>query len=340
MGVSDTTLDRAALLSAWPLGEVRRMTPTEPGHNNRSWIVEADAGKYVLRRYDNLGERAIRFEHALLTYLGRTALPFAVPVPVESSARSSLHVAYDSDGRPIRLALFPFLPGEHPPGEDLEVAERLGEALAHLHPALASATDALGPSPNTGYGDLHNVHPLLPDPLAAGHALDLDAAEGRALERTTQRALEAVARWYPRLPRQLIHSDYGFFNILMEDGRVSAVLDFEFSCRDVRAMDFASGVRNASRAAWFHGGSFEPAARFMRGYARVQRPTDDEVRAIPELVRLADVVIMLHWTGRMLQGLAEREPVLGSVRRVLAASEVVDTRGPELVETLRRVIAS
>ena len=65
-------IDPAALLTAWPLGAVGSIAPTEPGHNNRSWVVKAAAGKYVLRLYDNLREEAIHFEHTLLTRQGIT----------------------------------------------------------------------------------------------------------------------------------------------------------------------------------------------------------------------------------------------------------------------------
>src|SRR5688500_13066722 len=137
-------MDPQALLGAWPVGAVRSITPTEPGHNNRSWVVEVEAGKYVLRAYDNLGEKAIQFEHALLTQLGGASLPFAVPVPVPNKDGLTLHLTAGPDGNRLRAALFPFLPGAHPTRDDPLAATELGVALAHLHAALRAAGEALG----------------------------------------------------------------------------------------------------------------------------------------------------------------------------------------------------
>jgi len=325
-----------ALLQRWPIGALRGVTPTESGHNNRSWVVETADGKHVLRVYDNLGERSIRFEHALLRRLGCAGLPFAVPAPVETRAGDTLHVATGGDGTPIRAALFRFLPGRHPARDDPAAAERLGEALAHLHRALKGAGAALGTPAATAYGDLHRIHPLVPDPLAVGDLLRLEPGAAAGLRRATQRALDDAGRLYPSLPGQLIHADYGHFNVLMDGGRVTAVLDFEFSCADVRAMDLAGCVRHMGHAAWFGAGGFDLAERFARGYAGVLPPERAEIEAVPDLIRLAGIVILIHWTGRSLQGLADRQEVTAAAGRALRLDAALHARGAELVERLRR----
>ena len=324
-----------ALLQRWTLTALRSVTPTEAGHNNRSWVVETADATHVLRLYDNLGERAIRFEHALLRHLGRAGLPFAVPAPVETCAGDTLCVVPGDGDDTIRAALFHFLPGRHPAPDDPVAAARLGEALAHLHPALKEAGAALGSPAVTGYGDLHHIHPRIADPLSVGDLLALEPEVKARLRRATQRALDNVGRLYSSLPTQLIHADYGHFNVLMAGGRVTAVLDFEFSCSDVRAMDLASGVRHFGHAAWFEGGDFDLAERFVRGYADVLPPDPAEIDALPDLMRLAEVVILIHWTGRWLQGIAERQQVAGAAGRALRVDAALEARGAELVERVR-----
>jgi len=338
MDVAVHAPEPSALAVAWPIAPVVRISPTEPGHNNRSWVIETENGTYVLRLYDNLGEKAIRYEHELLRTLSGAGLPFAVPSPLDMSAGGSLLTA-DVDGKIARAAMFPFLPGRHPFRDDPTAAEPLGEALARLHPALKAAGEVLGSPAVTGYGDIKHIHPSVPDPMKLGDLLELDQEPRAKLHRAIERAFDTAASLYERLPQQLIHADYGSFNVLMEGGRVSAVLDFEFSCNDVRAMDLANGIRDVGHDAWFAGADLDLCERFARGYASVQRPADDEIAAIPDLMRLAVVVILVHWTGRWLQGITARSQIEGAVEWALTIDSALDARGYELVERLLRAIA-
>lgn len=61
---------------------------------------------------------------------------------------------------------------------------------------------------------------------------------------------QQVPGLYRSLPQQVIHGDFVARNALMQEGRVTGVLDFEFCAHDLRAMDLAialGGRPNALR---------------------------------------------------------------------------------------------
>ena len=102
---------------------------------------------------------------------------------------------------------------------------------------------------------------------------------------------------YRTLPQQACHNDVSPANVLVEAGRVSAVLDFEFATVAARALDVAMGLRMTMQV-WENPEPWEVARRFCRGYARWIRMTEAEVLALPQLLRLRTAIPFLWWLGR------------------------------------------
>jgi len=99
------------------------------------------------------------------------------------------------------------------------------------------------------------------------------------------------------LPWQLCHNDGTPANVLVEAGRVSAMLDFEFAAPAARALDVAMGLRMTMRV-WQNPEPWDVVSRFCRGYARWLPVTEAEARALPWLMRLRGAITVLWWLGR------------------------------------------
>jgi len=102
---------------------------------------------------------------------------------------------------------------------------------------------------------------------------------------------------YQSLPRQLCHNDVAPANVLVDAGRVSAVLDFEFAAPTARALDVAMGLRMTMRV-WENPDPWEMIRRFCRGYTRRLPITHAEVSAMPRLLRLRGAISAMWWLGR------------------------------------------
>lgn len=106
--------------------------------------------------------------------------------------------------------------------------------LGHLHAALASLPPTSVPAPAHGsFADPRTALSMLAETEAAfgscaNHARYGEAAAIRKETRTLLRRLqEARASHEDALPRSLIHADFLGTNVLIADGRVIAILDFD-----------------------------------------------------------------------------------------------------------------
>ena len=139
------------------------------------------------------------------------------------------------------------------------------------------------------------------------------------------------------MPWQLCHNDFSPANVLIDGGRVSGVLDFEFAAPAPRALDVAMGLRMAMQM-WENPELWELARRFCRGYARWIRMAEAEVLALPQLLRLRTAIPFLWWLGRMdVPGGVERLPArIENLQRLV---RWLDHHEQRLVELVMREVA-
>lgn len=333
---SPATLLSAARV-AWPLPEPWRITPLSGGTNNVVERVETPAGSFVLRRYGNHTNPArLVFEHDVLAGLARQGLPFAVPLPRATVTSATYAILPAPDGAPTLATLTPLIPGAPPDRADLDLARLAGEALAQLDVALARL-----PAPTAGAGltwratgDLARCHPLVPDPAAALGELSLAPGDrDRLLERYTW-LLARLPALYATLPRQLCHEDLDPSNVLVAEGRVTGVLDFEFCTRDLSVVDLTVPLTWWPVEVYGTGAEWPMIAALAAGYARYVTLRADEIAALPTLFLLRALSSLIHRLGRHRQGLCPLGDVLARAHAALARCDWLAAHSQRLMETV------
>ncbi len=233
-------------------------------------------------------------------------------------------VALDVDSA-RQCALFRRIPGDTIDDRDTEAVERAAEAFARLDMALARIERTDLPSPIFA-GDLRAMHPAITD------FGELDEVVGRLGQEMVERAAERAGPIYASLPTQLIHGDFGFGNVLVRAGRIRGIVDFEYTGRNVRAMELAGGLssaiaRESRESLW------RPV---LRGYLGTLRLDPIELGALPALAVLHWAVIVVWWAGRSLDGHPFPHGLAALVDRALAVEQWTNDHGRELVaEALR-----
>ena len=214
--------------------------PTKGGVNNICQYVNFSNGmKYVLRIYNN-GFNSVRveFEHRVLQALSRSSsLSFKLPTPLPTLTDGNTH-ALLSNG--AQACLFEFIPGSLP---KKTLMKEIGRASGELVTALAGIDIGLT-SPNPRYNELFKAHhattrenfyeevkkaPFDVSPTVRKYT-DLLVDEIREMEVNIDNFNKLG------LPEQLIHADLHYDNVLCDNGKVSGLLDFEFSVYDWRGM--------------------------------------------------------------------------------------------------------
>lgn len=306
--------EQSALLAHWPMESPVAMLPLAGGTNNRAWQVElTDGTSYVLRLTSSVADRArFQYETALLTALSEKALPFRLPLPLRARNGESFVLVERKNAEPALATLTPFLPG-HLPERTVANAAADALALAQLDAALATIPESSLPADAGGshftYGDLYHCHPLVPDPLATLARLLTAEQVGPLLA-----ILEASLRdWetpaLQALPQQLLHRDGGPGNILMEDGRVTAILDFEFAGPDRRIFDLCVALSWWPVRLMGTGQEWEMIDVFGQTYTAHFPLIDEELQALPAVLRMRDTTALVYRVGRYLAGLESLQTI-------------------------------
>ena len=302
-------------LAPWTITP-RAIPRAELGLNNDSYFVDAAEGQFVIRIYRNTADPVrVRYEHELLAHLALQELPFAVPTLVKTAAGDTLAVLETPDGARL-AALFERIPGET---ARIEVphARLAGRALAQLDAAFGRLRIPLR-APAT----IRDVHPLVPDPIAALDDLDL-GDHYRAARMLLEQVDAAHDALVGSLPLQIVHGDFAFPNVLVDGGRVTGFLDFEFAGPDMRAADLACAlyittVRGDPELRW-------PLLQaLIAGYRRSLPLDPAEAAAIPDLMRRRSAFGLIHWIGRFRQGIATRQEPLDRIGRGALLTEWLD----------------
>lgn len=312
-------------LSAWPV-TARAVWPAPHGHNNETYFVDADEDPYVLRVYRNTADASrVRDEHDLLGRLAAAELPFATPRLVRTRDGDTLAVLETPAGARL-AALFFRIPGD-PAALDAPNARLGGRALAQLDAALGRLHLPVR-QPLT----LRDVHPQVGEPAAALADVGLGAAADVAAA-VLERVEDAHGALSQSLPWQIIHGDFAFPNLLVDGGKVSGLVDFEFAGPDFRAGDLAAAlyviaVRAEERARWAALEAFAAAYRHSL-------PLDPlEVAALPELMLRRAALGLVHWLGRWRAGLADRSEPVARVERTTRFVRWIDENAPRVALTV------
>ena len=211
------------LATRWRLREVAHLGAPL----SRTWQAERGPGKVIVKQ---LGAQALpdwRYQVEFMASMHRASWP--VPELLEAPE-------VRPDGTWLLLSWLPGAPADSP-----DEAMARGRLLAQFH-ADAAATGLT--RRRTGFPESFD---LLADPeLDSWLAVhEQHAPEEGALLRTCREiALERFARYeVSAAPRCVIHGDFAQWNLLFDNGRLSAVLDLEGCHDNLRVADFALAWR-------------------------------------------------------------------------------------------------
>ncbi|MFI6002232.1 phosphotransferase [Streptomyces sp. NPDC051366] len=277
LGVTDTTRDDD-LLAALPalsrtfgLGEVHGREFLAHGLMNRNWRLETSAGTYAVKEITDVPLPEVRRNLAVLVDLAREGIPVPAPLPADGG-----ELVAEVGGR--GYCVLPWVDGEHVQGTDLTLdqARELGAVLARLHEGLRR--HGPGPVPEQaptakvrGVAEADRAAVALLGRLPADPVIDFDKAATEALhDRRGLLARHAGARpkgEVPAGPYGWTHGDFQYRNLLRQDGRVVAVLDWD----RLGVRPYGEEVARTAQVQFGVGGVFDldRIAAFCAGYRSV-----------------------------------------------------------------------
>jgi homoserine kinase type II len=304
----------AAFLERYDVGTLLAAKGIAEGVENSNYLVDTTGAdgkgaRFILTLYEKRVDVAdLPFFMDLLDHVGARGCP--VPRFIHDRSGQCLQTLCD---RPA--CLIEFLSGVSVTQPTPAQAQSTGAALGAFHRAAEGFT---GERPNTlGLDGWHRLTET------CGGSLN-DIAPG--LHARVKQELDFLdANWPATLEHSVIHADLFPDNVLLRGDEVGGLIDFYFSCTDIRAYDVA-----ITHSAW----SFSPdgadfysdvAHALIAGYRQSHGLTDAEYAALPVLSRGAALRFLLtrayDWINTPSTALVTRKDPLAYLRRLDAYAE-------------------
>ena len=150
--------DAMELLGAWSFLGSAKVKPTEQGTVNKTFFVEAQAGNFVLKVYNDSASTAqIQYEHCLLEHVRTRNLSFAVPTAINADDSGETLLFVERDNSLLRVSLQNLISGKPADRQNINHIYAAAQALGELHQALADFDPKGELAQLPGWGDLKRI---------------------------------------------------------------------------------------------------------------------------------------------------------------------------------------
>lgn len=309
------------------------------GMNNTTKFLVVDNKEYILRIYESHNEiEKVKYEQGVLKALKKRKLSFSIPEP--KSNLNGKTIGISSDGKLITIATM--IKGRNPELKSDEQFYSLGKVVGEITCGLAEINIDMDPVYSACY-ELEKSYPKFPLNKVIEFCINPPyyfEDEKKELKELSKYFLE-FKEFIPilrELPHQLIHGDINASNVLEDNNNISAVLDFEFVAKDLRAMDLAICLSEAIANDNNDEIKFKNMGSFIKGYKEYINLTIDEIRVVPYLIMLRRLDVIIHFLVRYNEGISNNfmsagEILKEQIRKALILCEWVN-RNEERIITL------
>jgi homoserine kinase type II len=292
--LNDLDIAKEALAKFYDDIEGIKIEPTTGGVNNIVQYITLPSGERELLRIYNNGCDSMRveWEHDILKQLNTFELSFGVPKFLESKeGKTMVRLSNGADACMCEL-----IPGGLP---KLTAVEDIGRASGELNTALTKVdieTSRCNVAPYWKMWDVHHAvtRESFEEEMKGPHFDEVRVTADRMLKETLD-IVDKCEGKYQSLPVQLIHGDLHYDNVLVDEGKVTALLDFEFASFDWRAMELAICL---SKYAGEEPDAMPYFVDFISGFAKTGKLTKEEAEAVPDLINLRILSNIVYFVGR------------------------------------------
>ena len=271
-----TQLELEAFLATYELGVFIELVEIAEGVENSNYVLVTREGRFILTIFERrVSLEDLPFFLDLMQYLSKNSICCPIPIKArDGNVLGKLH------GKPA--AILTHLNGVSKKNPGVADCRALGGSLADLH--LAGQTFPGGRCNDLSLKDWPNL-------LAQIGADVNELSEGIVSDLRNE--IEYLERSWPEgLPQGIIHGDLFPDNVLFQDGNISGVIDFYFSCQDYFAYDLAICLNSWS---FDRGGLFDQkrSEAMISAYCQKRMLSKKEYESLPILCRASAVRFLL-----------------------------------------------
>ena len=306
------TLQIQALLKDYSLGTLISFKGISEGIENSNYFItlqddQAARKEYVLTLFEQLSANDLVFFTDLTAHLNAAQLPVPCPM-LDMNGRKIKSLA----GKPA--VIVPKISGEHAQVVSLKQCEEIGRYLARLH--QAGKNFPTQPINKRAYTWIKASSTLL--------EASLSPTEQELLTQVLA-SLKHFIQFKPSLPRGIIHGDLFRDNVLFNNNKISALIDFYNACHDDWLYDIAITVNDWCSTA--DGRLDQARADALLTHYQHERPfTQNEKQCWTALLLMASC---RFWLSRLLSRQAFK-----SNKASASSQHPVSIKDPEEYQTI------
>jgi len=271
------------LAAAFELGAVQNFRAIAAGTINSNYELVADGGRYFVRINEGKAEADVAWEARLVMALAGAGVATPPPLMAKTGLPYGPIVASTAGPGTITrkwASVFPWRLGVHVAAEAVTTshAEMFGAALAELHVAGLALPTAWR------RGSIYDQEHLVARFERCARVDDKALARAVAILREELAVARDSAAIRRAASQGIIHGDLFRDNVLWDDGRITAILDFEQASAGSLVYDLAVCINDWC---WTIFPRFDLAAALVAGYTRVRPLTSADRAALPIEIRAA-----------------------------------------------------
>ena len=245
--------------------EVIDFTPIEGGNANSNYHIYAKSGEYMMTIVEEKSLQEAQKLTTLLQWLGKHHF---LTSPVQATITGEMLTQYA--GKPVFVKKWIY--GTVYENFSTDELAQIGRSMAQLHQI---------PVPDY----LPKYHPYGQQVFSSviGKGIDTE------YEKWLKERLQFLKKHVPEdLPRGLVHGDIFFDNVLFENNKIKAIIDFEEACNYYLIFDLGMGILGLCRT----GGKIDlnKARALIKGYEQIRSlgvPERDSLQLFIEYAAIA-----------------------------------------------------
>ncbi len=307
---------REYIRNEWDIKNIVSIEQLKIGFMNLIYKVSTDSEVYYLRIFQSDSQLNNIYREIWITnYIAKHCTSsFTIPTAMKNKSGDFLSAYLDTG---FYACFIPEIPGQHPDITNETDMYASGKALGELNHVLRSLPIDMIADKNPSYADLLHFHPSVTDFIACVEELSTSSENKQKIRNLYEEMKSMIDVLYKQLPMQYIHGDYTNGNRLIHNGKISGILDFEFFCWDVRCMDLAIGLGGGPSALWESDDTLVNFNAFGKGYMEESPLKEQELLAIPSLIRLRRLAMFIYFMGRYYDGHDTEQFMSGIVKWLL-----------------------
>ncbi|MFA9559031.1 phosphotransferase [Evansella sp. AB-rgal1] len=310
------------------------------GYNNTTRYLEKNKKKYILRIYETHNEESkVKLEHEVLLKLNQLEdLPFSVPSPVIKDGVSLLRLP---SSKKIGC-IYHYIEGDNPVFNSEKVLSSFGKSAGYLLQAL-NKIELQQPFIYRPYYEIEYAHPKCPISKVVEWCSKpskefIDFQKELSWISSQLVDFKKSVPQLQKLPHQIIHGDLNESNVLVgPDQHINAILDFEFTTRDLRIMEVAVCISEIISKEGKETIYLDKLHHFFLGLATTMKLMDSEIEALPVLVLLRRLDVFIHFLGRYLDGIDDSSVLKEQIGKTAAYEDWIDGGGRKLARLWENV---